>query len=95
MSLLSKRAQVKSPFVIKPDLSREARTIESHLLKARWSLLQAKIPKSDNKIRGDKLYVEGRLFGQADTTGFTPSSGVFNAATMDTTMDTTTTTSSS
>ena len=32
-SLLSKRAQVKSPYVIKPDLSREARTIESHLLK--------------------------------------------------------------
>ena len=93
-SLLSKRAQVKSPYVIKPDLSREARTIESHLLKARWSLLQAKTPKSDIKIRGDKLYVKGKLFGQADTTGFTPGSASSNVSTV-ATMDTTTTTSSS
>ena len=93
-SLLSKRAQVKSPYVIKPDLSREVRTIESHLLKARWSLLQAKTPKSDIKIRGDKLYVKGKLFGQADSTGFTPGSASPNVSTV-ATMDTTTTTSSS
>jgi len=29
-SILSKRAQVKSPFVIKPDLSHEAITVKSH-----------------------------------------------------------------
>jgi len=54
-SILSKRAQVKPPYVIKPDLSREARTIESHLLKTRWSLIQANTPKSDIKVRGNKL----------------------------------------
>jgi len=67
----SKRAQVKAPFVIKPDLSREARITESHLLKVRWSLIQAKTPKVDIKIRGNKIYVKGQLYGQADSSGFT------------------------
>jgi len=38
-TILSKRAQVKSPFVIKPNLSHDACTTESHLLKVRWSLV--------------------------------------------------------
>lgn len=71
-TILSKRSQVKSPYVIKPDLSQDARVTESHLLKARWSLIQAKIPKSDIKIRGNKLYVKGKLHGQADILGFKP-----------------------
>jgi len=65
-SILSKRAKVKPPYVIKPDLLREARTVESHLLKAQWSLLQSNTQKSDIKIRGNKLFLKGKLFGQAD-----------------------------
>jgi len=53
--ILSKRVQAKPPYVIKPDLSREATTIESHLLKVQWSLIQANTPKSDIKVRGNKL----------------------------------------
>lgn len=68
--ILSKRAQVKSPYVIKPDLPRDARVTESHLLKVRWSLIQANTPKSDIKIRGNKIYVKGKLHGLADSTGF-------------------------
>ena len=71
-SILSKRPQLKSPFVIKPDLSRDARVTESHLLKVRWSLIQDNTPKSDIKIRGNKIYVKGKLHGQADSAGFRP-----------------------
>ena len=71
-SILSKRSQLKSPFFIKPDLSRDARVTESHLLKVRWSLIQDNTPKSDIKIRGNKIYVKGKLHGQADSAGFRP-----------------------
>ena len=71
-SILSKRSQLKSPFVIKPDLSRDARVTKSHLLKVRWSLIQDNTPKSDIKIRGNKIYVKGKLHGQADSAGFRP-----------------------
>jgi len=37
--ILSKWAKVKPPYVIKPDLQRKARVIESHLLKVWWSLI--------------------------------------------------------
>jgi len=73
--------------VIKLDLSHEARIVKSHLLKAQWSLLQANTLKSDIKIYGNKLYVKGKLFGQADTTGFTPSSGSSTVSTAVTPMD--------
>ena len=77
--------------LFKPDLSREARTIESHLLKTRWSLIQANTPKSDIKIRGNKLFVKGKLFGQADVSGFTPSTNTpVTGAPMDTNNPTTT-----
>jgi len=65
-ALLLQRSKLKSPFVIKPDLQREARAAESHLLKMRWSLMQKNIPKSNIKIRGNKIYVKGKLHGQVD-----------------------------
>ena len=71
-TILSKRAQIKSPYVVKADLPKEARDVESHLLKARWSLIQANTPKTDIRIRGNKLYIKGVLHGQADSTGFRP-----------------------
>ena len=43
------------------NLSRDAHITESHLLKVRWSLIQAKTPKVDIKIRGNKIYVKGQL----------------------------------
>ena len=91
--ILSKRAQVKAPFVIKPDLSRDARITESHLLKVRWSLIQAKTPKVDIKIRGNKIYVKGQLHGQADISGFTLNEPPSNISSNN--MDTSSTTTSS
>ena len=92
--ILSKRAGIKSPYTVKADLSKEARDTESYLLKIRWSLIQANTPKSDIKIRGNKLYLKGKLYGQADSTGFRPVSIPNSRATPaprdDTTMDTST-----
>jgi len=69
-SILLQRSKLKSPFVIKPDLSREARATESHLLNVRWSLMQKNVFKSDIQIRGNKIYVKGKLHGQAESLGF-------------------------
>jgi len=92
-SILLQRSKLKSPFVIKPDLSREARATESHLLKVRWSLMQKNISKSDIKIRGNKIYVKGKLHGQADSLGFSlnDSSCGGNGSTSHQNMDTSTT----
>ena len=61
---------MKSPYVVKADLSQAERATESHLLKVWWSLIQASAPKSDIKICGNKLYVKGKLYGEADRKGF-------------------------
>ena len=99
-TILSNRAQIKSPYTVKADLSEQARAIESHLLKARWSLIQANIPKIDIKICGNKLYVKDKLHGQADSTGFKPNPVPDNAGTpvsptITTSMDTSTSTGTS
>lgn len=94
-AILLKRSKLKSPFVIKPDLPREARATESHLLKVRWSLMQKNVSKSDIKIRGNKIYVKGRLHGQADSLGFrlNVSSSSSNNSPSKQNMDTSTTSS--
>jgi len=65
-TILSRRAP---PYVIKADLPKEARAVESHLLKARWSLIQEKTPKSD--IKTNKL-VWAKLIKSPIKSGFTP-----------------------
>lgn len=99
-TILSKRAQMKSPYTVKADLSKEARDIESHLLRVRWSLIQDNIPKSAIKIRGNKIYINDKLHGQADSTGFRPASALNNSntpasANSATSMDTSTSTGTS
>ena len=78
ITILSKQAQMKSPYIVKADLSKEARDIESHLLNAWWSLIQGNIPKSDIKICGNKIYIKGKLHGHADSTSFRPASALSN-----------------
>ena len=69
---------MKSPHIVKADLSKEARDIESHLLKVQWSLIQGNIPKLHIKIRGNKIYIKCKLHVQADGTGFRPTSALSN-----------------
>ena len=44
--VLSKKGRLKSPYTIKPDMTREERLKESMLLKERWTLIQSGIPRN-------------------------------------------------
>lgn len=50
---------LKAQYAIKADFSNEMRAIESHFLKAQWSLTQ--IPKSGIKVHDNKLTILIRM----------------------------------
>ena len=57
-SILSQRNKLRgSGFLVKPDLSKEARQIDKLLMKFRWDLIQLGVKKGDIRIRGNSLYV--------------------------------------
>ena len=70
--VLSKRGLLPHPVMIKPDMSPEERTKESLLLKERWSLIQAGVPRNIIKIRNCRLFVNNKLHGQVTLSGFQP-----------------------
>ena len=62
--ILSKRSSLKgSSTTIKPDMSHAERTTEQILLKQRWLLIQSD-STNNIKIRGSRLFVNGRPHGQ-------------------------------
>ena len=63
-SILSKRASLKPPFIVKPDLSREERLIDSLLLKGRWNLIQSGTSRKFIKIKNDSIFVSNKLHGK-------------------------------
>ena len=65
MDLLQKRSSF-SPYVIKPDLPADVRLREKVLLKERWDLIQSGTCKSNIKIKGSTLLVNGSPFGRVD-----------------------------
>ena len=65
MDLLQKRSSF-SPYVINPDLPADVRLREKVLLKERWDLIQSGTCKSDIKIKGSTLLVNGSSFGRVD-----------------------------
>ena len=71
-NILSKKRALLKPFSLKPDMSYEQRVIEYNLLKERWSLIQSGTNRSDIKIRGNNLYLCGRLHGRATMSEFKP-----------------------
>lgn len=63
--VLSKRRSPQgSTVVIKPDMSPQERKCESVLLKERWQLIQSGVPREVIKIRGSRLHVRNKLYGQ-------------------------------
>ena len=71
-NILSKRRALLKPYSLKPDMSYEQRVIKSNLLKERWSLIQSGTNRSDIKIRGNNLYLCGKLHGRATMSEFKP-----------------------
>ena len=63
-SILSKRKNLFHPYSIKPDMSPDQRLNESILLKERWSLIQSGVSRSHIRIRGNSIYVLGKLHGR-------------------------------
>ena len=58
--------------VIKKDLSKEERKCESLLLKERYRLIDSEgLDKQSIRIRGNKLYINSKLYGEAQPDGFT------------------------
>ena len=71
-NILSKKRALLKPYSLKPDLSYKQRVIESNLLKERWSLIQSGTNRSDINIRGNNLYLSGKLHGRATMSEFKP-----------------------
>ena len=61
--VLAKRDKISQPIIIKPDLSKEDRDIQSILLRERWNLIQTGVGRRLIKIRNNQIYVNNQLFG--------------------------------
>ena len=62
-SILAKRKNLSHPFSIKPDMSPDQRLQESVLMRERWSLIQSGTSRNHIRIRGNSMYVRGKLHG--------------------------------
>ena len=61
--VLANRNKISQPIIIKPDLSKEDRDIQSILLRERWNLIQTGVGRRLIKIRNNQIYVNNQLFG--------------------------------
>ena len=59
-TILSNRNKINSPIVIKADMSKEERMVESLLLQERWKLIQQGTSRKHITIRRSEMYV-GKL----------------------------------
>ena len=62
LNILLKKADLPSPFSIKPDMSPEEQQIENMLLKERWQLIQNGTDRKLIKIRRNNLYLNDKLY---------------------------------
>ena len=62
--LLSKRSSLPSPIVIKPDLTREERALDSAFLKIRWNLIQNGTDKKCIRLRGSNILINKLLYAK-------------------------------
>ena len=69
-NILSKRKNLSHPYSIKPDMSPDQRLQESILLKERWSLIQSGANRSHIRIRGNSIFIHGKLHGRVQNHKF-------------------------
>ena len=60
-NLLNNKKQCPKGVTLKPDLPPEARKVESLLLKERWQLIQNGKDRKDIRIRGNSIFLSGKL----------------------------------
>ena len=63
-TILSNRNLISSPIVVKPDMTKEERDIESKLLSQRWNLIQEGVDQKSIRIRRNQLFVNNQPHGQ-------------------------------
>ena len=64
--VLSKRGSPPSSILVKPDLTREERAIDSAFLKTRWNLIQSGTDKKYIRLRGTNIYINKQLYARLD-----------------------------
>uniref|UniRef100_A0A1X7T6I6 Uncharacterized protein n=1 Tax=Amphimedon queenslandica TaxID=400682 RepID=A0A1X7T6I6_AMPQE len=79
----SRRRALQPPIVIKPQMTQEECQVESILLRKRWDLIQSNVPKSEIRINGRRLYVNGHLHGQVSESSTYIASPSFEGGTDD------------
>ena len=72
--IMSKKASLKLPFFVKPDLSPEERLREATLLKDRWNLIQSGTERKLIKIRNNYILVSEKVYGRLAGSAFQLSS---------------------
>ena len=72
-NILANRWSLSPPYSLKPDLSPTERLKESIFLKERWKLIQSGTLRKDIKIKNDRLFVHGNVFGKLVDCVFYPS----------------------
>ena len=65
-NILSNRSQIPSPVVVKLDMTKEERDIESKLLNQRWNLIQQRVDHKAIRTRNsyNQLFVDNQIHGQ-------------------------------
>ena len=58
---MNNKKQCPKGVTLKPDLPPEARKVESLLLKERWQLIQNGKDRKDIRIRGNSIFLSGKL----------------------------------
>ena len=69
-AVLSKWSSFRAPIVIKQDLTKEERLIESILLHERWNLVQNGTDRKFIKIRNTQIFVHNKLHGSVQGSKF-------------------------
>ena len=73
VSLLAKRGSMSQPYVIKPNMSKSERLVESLLLNERWRLIQSNVNKRDICIGKSTIYVNGVPHAKVINSSLVPS----------------------
>ena len=73
-NILSNRNLIPSPVLVKPDMTKDKRDIESKLLSQRWNLIQDGADRKSIRIRRNQLFINNQLYGQIINSEFVKSS---------------------
>ena len=69
-AVLSKRSSFCAPIVIKQDMTKEERLVESILLREQWNLVQNGTDRKFIKIRNTQIFVHNKLHGSVQGSKF-------------------------